>query len=88
MAGLESHRPQIRDGALRPAALTFTWVWTALFFGPHQIGLALDALGLLVLLRFIINFLFWVEEPLNSLLFLPVWAGAGSRRSWSIRFMR
>jgi translocator protein len=56
--------------------LAFTFVWTALFFGPHQIGLALDALGLLVLLRLITNFLFWWKDRGAGLLFLPVlgWA--------------
>ena len=62
--------------ALYGLQLAFTLVWTALFFGPHQIGLALDALGLLVLLRFITNFLFWWKDRWAGLLFLPVlgWA--------------
>jgi benzodiazapine receptor len=63
--------------ALYALQLAFTFVWTALFFGPHQIGLALDALVLLVLLRLGTNFLFWWKDRWAGLLFLPVlgWAG-------------
>jgi translocator protein len=63
--------------ALYGLQLASTLVWTALFFGPHQIGLALDALVLLVLLRLITNFLFWWKERWAGLMFLPVlgWAG-------------
>jgi benzodiazapine receptor len=63
--------------ALYGLQLAFTLVWTALFFGPHQMGPALDALVLLVLLRLITNFLFWRKDRWAGLLFLPVlgWAG-------------
>jgi translocator protein len=63
--------------ALYGLQLAFTLVWTALFFGPHQMGPALDALVLLVLLLLITNFLFWRKDRWAGLLFLPVlgWAG-------------
>ena len=57
--------------------LGFTFVWTALFFGRHQIGLSLLALGLLGLLRLAAAILFWRKDRLAGLLFLPVlvWGG-------------
>jgi tryptophan-rich sensory protein len=63
--------------ALYALQLAFTFVWAALFFGRHQIGLALDALALLVLLRLGTNILFWWKDRWAGLLFLPVlgWAG-------------
>lgn len=56
--------------------LAFTFVWTALFFGTHRIGLALAALGLLVFLRLVTAVLFWRQDRLAALLFLPVTAWA------------
>jgi len=62
--------------ALYALQLAFTLVWTALFFGRHQMGLALDALVLLALVRLGTNFLFWWKGRWAGLLFLPVlgWA--------------
>ena len=62
--------------ALYGLQLAFTFAWTALFFGPHRLDLALAALGLLVLLRFFTVLLFWRKDRLAGLLFLPVlgWA--------------
>ena len=58
--------------ALYGLQLAFTFVWTALFFGPHRMDLALAALGLVVLLRLLTNILFWRKDRLAGLLFLPV----------------
>lgn len=57
--------------ALYALQLAFTFVWTALFFGRHQIGLAFAALGLLALLRLATNILFWRANWVAGLLFLP-----------------
>ena len=57
--------------ALYALQLAFTFVWTALFFGHHQMGPALTALGLLALLRLATNILFWRANRLAGLLFLP-----------------
>lgn len=63
--------------ALYGLQLAFTFVWTALFFGRHDIGLALVALALLVLLRLVTGILFWRTDRLAGLLFLPAlgWGG-------------
>jgi tryptophan-rich sensory protein len=52
--------------------LAFTFVWTALFFGRHQMGLGLTALALLVFLRLLTVILFWRKDRAAGLLFLPV----------------
>ncbi|HKD46951.1 MAG TPA: TspO/MBR family protein [Rhizomicrobium sp.] len=62
--------------ALYALQLAFTFVWTALFFGRHQMGIALTALALLVLLRLATFILFWQKDRLAGLLFLPVMAWA------------
>lgn len=69
--------------------LAFTFVWTALFFGPHQTGLAWDALGLLVFLRLVTDILFWWKDWLAGLLFLPVlgWAGYEAVLVYGIRVL-
>lgn len=58
--------------ALYALQLAFTFVWTALFFGRHQMELALAALALLVLLRLLTEILFWWKDRGAGLLFLPV----------------
>jgi tryptophan-rich sensory protein len=60
--------------ALYGLQLAFTFVWTALFFGPHRLDLALAALELLVLLSLLTTLLFWRKDRLAGLLFLPVLA--------------
>jgi benzodiazapine receptor len=60
--------------ALYGLQLAFTFVWTALFFGPHRMDLAAIALGLLALLRLLTTILFWRADRLAGLLFLPVLA--------------
>jgi translocator protein len=62
--------------ALYALQLAFTFVWTALFFGRHQIGPALAALGLLAVLRLATNLLFWSKDRWAGLVFLPVLAWA------------
>ena len=62
--------------ALYGLQLAFTFVWTALFFGPHRMDLAFAALGLVVLLRVFTVILFWRADRLAGLLFLPVAAWA------------
>lgn len=58
--------------ALYVLQLAFTFAWTALFFGRHQMALALAALSLLVLLRLLCAILFWLKDRVAGLLFLPV----------------
>jgi translocator protein len=60
--------------ALYGLQLAFTFVWTALFFGPHRMDLALAALGLLVPLRLLTAISFWRKDRLAGLLFLPALA--------------
>ena len=62
--------------ALYGLQLAFTFVWTALFFGPHRMDLALVAVGLLALLRLFTVFLFWQKDRIAGLLFLPAFAWA------------
>jgi translocator protein len=51
--------------------LALTFLWTALFFGPHKAGLAALALALLAIIRLATAVLFWRKDWLAGLLFLP-----------------
>jgi len=62
--------------ALYGLQLAFTFVWTALFFGPHRMDLALVAVSLLGVLRLLTAILFWRKDRIAGLLFLPALAGA------------
>jgi translocator protein len=62
--------------ALYALQLAFSFVWTALFFGPHRAGLAFSALLLLVLLAAATTVLFWRHDRWAGWLYLPsfLWA--------------
>lgn len=51
--------------------LIFNFVWSAIFFAGHQIGLALVEIGLLLLLILATTILFWRRDRLAAGLFLP-----------------
>lgn len=57
--------------------LLFNFVWSAIFFRAHQIGLALADIGLLLLLVLAGTILFWRRDRIAGLLFLPYlgWTG-------------
>ena len=51
--------------------LIFNFAWSVIFFAPHQIGLALAEIGLLLALILATTILFWRRDRLAGLLFLP-----------------
>ena len=57
--------------------LFFNFLWSAIFFAMHEIGLALADIGLMLLLILATLFLFWRRDRLAGILFLPylVWTG-------------
>ena len=57
--------------------LIFNFVWSAIFFGGHQIGLALADIGFLFLLILATTILFWRRDRIAGLLFLPYLAWTG-----------
>ncbi|MGH6829471.1 MAG: TspO/MBR family protein [Rhizomicrobium sp.] len=63
--------------ALYSLQLAFTFVWTALFFGPHRTALALSALVFLVVLGLATDIVFWRHDRLAGLLYLPCVAAVG-----------
>jgi len=59
------------------AQLFFNFIWSAIFFAAHQIGLALADIGLLFLLVLLTTILFWRRDRIAGLLFLPYLAWTG-----------
>jgi benzodiazapine receptor len=59
------------------AQLIFNFVWSAIFFAAHRIGLALADMGLLFLLVLVTTILFWRRDRIAGLLFLPYLAWTG-----------
>ena len=59
------------------AQLIFNFAWSGIFFGAHQIELALADIGLLLLLILATTILFWRRDRIAGLLFLPylLWTG-------------
>jgi benzodiazapine receptor len=59
------------------AQLLFNFVWSGIFFGAHQIGLALADIGVLLLLILATTILFWRRDRVAGLLMLPYlgWTG-------------
>jgi len=59
------------------AQLFLNFIWSAIFFAAHQIGLALADIGLLFALVLATTILFWRKDRLAGLLFLPylLWTG-------------
>ena len=63
--------------AFYAAQLFSNFLWSAIFFAAHQIGLALADIGLLLLLILGTTILFWRRDRIAGLLFLPylLWTG-------------
>ena len=57
--------------------LFFNFIWSAIFFAAHQIGVALADIGLLFLLILATTILFWRRDRIAGLLFLPYLAWTG-----------
>jgi tryptophan-rich sensory protein len=51
--------------------LIFNFAWSSVFFGAHQIGLALIEISVLAILVLAATILFWRRDRLAGLLFLP-----------------
>ena len=63
--------------ALYALQLAFTFAWTALFFGPHRLGLAFLAVSMLAGLALATGILFWGHDRWAGWLYLPCLLGAG-----------
>ena len=59
------------------AQLFLNFIWSAIFFAAHQIGLALADIGLLLILILTTTILFWRRDLIAGLLFLPYLAWTG-----------
>ena len=57
--------------------LFLNFLWSEIFFGLHQIGMAFAEICLLVLLILATTLLFWRRDRLAGLLFLPYLAWTG-----------
>ena len=66
--------------------LLFNFGWSAIFFGAHQIGLALADICLLLLLILAATILFWRRDRIAGLLFLPYLAWTGFTATLSYGF--
>jgi len=57
--------------------LLFNFAWSGLFFGAHQIGLALADIAVLLALILAATILFWRRDRVAGLLMLPYlgWTG-------------
>ena len=53
------------------AQLFFNFLWSAIFFAAHQIGLALAEVGLLLILILATTIMFWRRDRIAGLMFLP-----------------
>ena len=69
--------------------LFFNFIWSAIFFAAHQIGLALVDIGVLLVLIVATTILFWRRDRIAGLLFLPylLWtsfAAALNQAFWAL----